>query len=183
MQKIVFILLVVLWITLSVSLSSLITPSGHSFLFLWLIAFFMLLPFALKPVNMLCRFFYHSPCISVRHHRRIHIHLSPLQKTVGISSSRLLWFRAGLIHCVTAALADKKYSVILASHLLTPARCRWLVTQFPHEYYRYRIRRVPFKPAARAIMQLEILISQWRWRSSFHHDWPVLVLRQRKRVE
>jgi hypothetical protein len=31
----------------------------------------------------------------------------------------------------------------------------------------------------RALMQLEILFRQWRWRTDFRRDWPVLVLRRK----
>jgi galactose-1-phosphate uridylyltransferase len=67
--------------------------------------------------------------------------------------------------------------VVIASHLLTNHRAQRIIATLPSGEYQFRLTSVPFKPSARAILQLEVLFTQWRWIDVKRAKWPVLVIR------
>jgi len=162
MQQCLVALYLLLWLTLSGSISLFISSDSESFIPVWLLT--ALSPFLLRPLDWLTRQLLRKPCMLSRR-KRITVHLSPWQPTVGLTPERVSWFWSGVSESAEAALAEGK-TVVVASHLLTPVRAARLRAYLTARGWSYRSRqtRVPFRDSARALMQLEILFRQWRWR-------------------
>jgi len=108
------------------------------------------------------------------------VHLAPWQPTTDLTPARVCLFWQS-VNASTCQALETHRTVIISSHLLTGIRARRLLAHTT-EYgltVRSRIYQIPFTPWKRALMQLEILFRQWRWRSVFRTTWPVLVLRRK----
>jgi len=181
MQQRLVALYLLLWLTLSGIISLYISSGCDAFFFMWLLT--ALFPFLLRPLNWLTRQLLRKPCMLSRR-KRITVHLSPCQPTVGLTPERVSWFWSGVFESTEAALAGGK-TVVVASHLLTPARAARLRTYLKVRgwSYRSRLTSVPFRDSARALMQLEILFRQWHWRCPSRTRWPVMLLKKTSEPE
>ena len=181
MQQILFTLYLCLWLVMASALSLTLTPAGDSSGLLW--TFIALSPFLLRPAAWLQRQFSPAPCVLSRK-KRTTVHLSAWQPTVGLTPERVSWFWSGVFESTEAALAEGK-TVVVASHLLTPARAARLRTYLKVRgwSYRSRLTSVPFRDSARALMQLEILFRQWHWRCPSRTRWPVMLLKKTSEPE
>lgn len=181
MQQRLVILTLILWLTLTLAFS-LLTPAGPGgVLTLWMLT--AASPFLFRPLDWITRQFFRSPCLLSRK-KRITVHLSPWQPTVGLTPERVIWFWSGVYVAAETALQEGK-SVVIASHLLTPVRAarirRYLSARGPT--YHCRLTSVPFRDSARAMMQLEILLRQWRWHCPSRSEWPVMLLKKTSEPE
>lgn len=179
MQKVIFSAIVSAWLILSGVISRVITGGSRidGLLLIWLLI--ALTPFLLRPLNGLQRCFNPSACMLRRHAHRTFVHLSPFQPTVGLSPARVEWFWQGVNHATAEALKSEQVSVVISSHLLTASRIRRFKAYLPLNHCRTHVIHVPFTPLARAVMQLEILFAQWRWRVPSRTTWPVLIIRKK----
>ncbi|MBD8197354.1 pili assembly chaperone [Pantoea agglomerans] len=174
MQQRLVILTLILWLTLTLAFS-LLTPAGPGgVLTLWMLT--AASPFLLRPFDWLTRQLLRKPCMLSRR-KRITVHLSPCQPTVGLTRERVSWFWSGVNEAAESALQEGK-TVVIASHLLTPVRTARLRAYLTARGCSYcsRLTSVPFSDSARALMQLEILFRQWRWRCPSRSEWPVMLL-------
>lgn len=178
-QLIVFIILII-WLAISGIVSLCYTASAYSsWLFLsW--PFIFSLPFYLRLLGCIERRF--RPTLTLICHRRHRawVHLAPWQPTVGLTADQVSLFWESVSTSTLQALENNRV-VIISSHLLTPYRARRLIALIEERTsaFQYRAFNAPFTPAARALMQCEILFRQWRWRQLTHTDWPVLVIRNK----
>lgn len=181
MQRLTLISIALTWICFCGIFSFIITGSGHTTwtLIIWFIQ--ANTPFLLKGINSVRSRLDNSACIQSRHKngQRIFIHLSPWQSTVRLSQQRVSWFWDGLFEMLGNALRSSKGSVVIASHLLTNHRAQRILSTLPPGKYQFRLTSVPFKPTARAILQLEVLFTQWHWVDVNREKWPVLVIRKK----
>lgn len=178
MQSVVVCGIFLCWGLISYGLSTLITEYQDGTVLVW--GLVLMSPFSLRIVNRIHRRLVNRPCI-LSHHRhksRIFVHLSPNQPTVSISSGRVAWFWKGVLDSVAEALRGDEQTVVVASHLLTSCRIKRIRESLQPGCYRSHVIYVPFTPAARAVMQLEILLAHWRWRIPSRTVWPVLVIRK-----
>jgi hypothetical protein len=180
MQRLVVSGIILCWGLVSYGLIALITGYQDGMVYLW--GLVLLSPFSLRVVNWMQRRLINQPCILSYHKRssRIFVHLSPNQPTVSISSERVAWFWNGVLTSIEDALSGRENTIVIASHLLTSYRIKRIRRhlQIQAGHYRSHVIHVPFTPAARAVMQLEILLAQWRWRVPSRTLWPVLVIRK-----
>lgn len=183
MQRVVVSGIILCWGLISYGLSTLITGYQDGTVYIWELV--LMSPFSLRVVNWIQRRLVNQPCILSHHSRksRIFVHLSPNQPTVSISSGRVSWFWKGVLDSVAEALRGNKQTVVVASHLLTPYRIKRIRRHLQPGCYRIHVMHVPFTPAARAVMQLEILLAQWRWRVPSRTVWSVLVIRKSLNLE
>ncbi len=173
----------IMWLGLSGAMS-LFFPTNNAcfgFYLVWVLLF--CLPFLLRPVAWAERQF--SPkmtLIRCRRHRAW-VHLAPWQPTTNLTPERVYHFWQD-VNVSTWQTLKKRQTVIISSHLLTAIRARRLLLFIVESGLTVQSRtyHIPFTPAKRALMQLEILFRQWRWRTYFRTDWPVLVLRQKSSV-
>ncbi|MBY6257769.1 hypothetical protein K3G69_25640 [Phytobacter diazotrophicus] len=138
------------------------------------------LPFLLRPLAWAERRFRPKMTLISQHGKRAWVHLAPWQPTTDLTPSRVCLFWQN-VNASTCQALETHRTVIISSHLLTGIRARRLLahtTEYGLTVHR-RTYRIPFTPAKRALMQLEILFRQWRWRTDFRRDWPVLVLRRK----
>ncbi len=178
MQRVVICGIILCWGLVSYGISALITGYQDGMVYIW--GLVLLSPFSLRAVNLVQRRLINRPCI-LSHHKhksRTFVHLHPGQPTVSISSRRVVWFWNGVLDSVAEALRDNENTVVIASHLLTSCRIKRIRRHLRSGCYRSHVVHVPFTPAARAVMQLEILLAQWRWRVPSRTIWPVLVIRK-----
>ena len=181
MQQRLVILTLSLWLALTLAFS-LLTPAGPcSALIVWMLT--AASPFMLRPLDWLTRQLLRKPCMLSRK-KRITVHLSPWQPTVGLTPERVSWFWSGVFESAEAALAEGK-TVVVASHLLTPVRAARLRAYLTARGWSYRSRQthIPFRDSARALMQLEIMFRQWRWRCPSRNEWPVMLLKKTSEPE
>lgn len=178
MQKVVVCGIILSWGLVSYGLSVLITGYQDGMVYVW--GLILVSPFSLRAANWMQRRLVNRPCILSHHKRksRTFVHLSPDQPTVSITSERVVWFWEGVLDSMTEALRRNENTVVIASHLLTPKRIKRIRKHLQPGFYRTHVLHVPFTPGARAVMQLEILLSQWRWRVPSRTVWPVLVIRK-----
>ncbi|CAM7560690.1 pili assembly chaperone [Phytobacter diazotrophicus] len=179
MQRLTFISIAMAWICFCAILSFIITGPDHM-TGTGIIGFTLACtPFLLKVINSVRTRLDNSACIQNHHKngKRIFIHLSPWQATVRLPPERVSWFWDGLFETLGNALRSSKGSVVIASHLLTNHRAQRIIATLPSGEYQFRLTSVPFKPSARAILQLEVLFTQWRWIDVKRAKWPVLVIR------
>ncbi|MBQ0955611.1 hypothetical protein [Serratia symbiotica] len=136
------------------------------------------LPFQLRVLGRAERLFRPSLTLISRRRRRAWVHLAPWQPTTNLTPEQIHAFWCSVNASTYRALADN-HTVIVSSHLLTGSRVRRLLAHLTENAcpVRHRVFNVPFSPAARAVMQLEILFRQWRWRSPARTQWPVMVIR------
>lgn len=178
MQRVIFCGIILCWSLVSYGLSTLITGYREGIIIIWLLI--LVSPFYLRAVHQLQRRLINRPCI-LNHHKhksRMFLHLHPGQPTVGISSERVVWFWNGMLESVAKALRENDKNLVIASHLLTSCRIKRIRESLQPGFYRSHVIYVPFTPAARAVMQLEILLAQWRWRVPSRTVWPVLVIQK-----
>ncbi len=104
----------------------------------------------------------------------------PWQPTTDLTPERVNHFWQS-VNASTCLALEKHHTVIISSHLLTGNRARRLLACIEENglTVQQRTYRIPFTPAMRALMQLEILFRQWRWRTDFRTYWPVLILRSK----
>jgi hypothetical protein len=181
MQRLTLISIVLTWISFCAILSFIITGPGH-LTGTGIIGFILACtPFLLKVINSARARLNNNACIQSPHKNghRVFIHLSPWQTTVRLPQERVSWFWDGLFEALGSALRTSKGSVVIASHLLTNQRARRILAALPPGKYQFRMTSVPFKPCARAILQLEVLFTQWRWIDVNRARWPVLVIRKK----
>lgn len=147
--------------------------------FIWIVL--VNTPFLLKGINGVRSQLHKNACIQACHKngQRIFIHLSPWQATVDLPQDRVCWFWDGLFEELGNALRGTKGSVVIASHLLTSRRAKRILIALPPSSYQTRLTSVPFTPLARAVLQLEVLATQWRWINVNRTRWPVLVIRKK----
>lgn len=179
MQNVFFSAIISVWLLLSGIISLVITGGTRMDGLLLIGLLIALTPFLLRPLNRLQRCFNSSACILRRHKHRTFVHLSPFQPTVGLSPARVCWFWQGVNQATVTALKSQQGSVVISSHLLTASRVRRIRAGLPPRHYHSHVISVPFKPLPRAVMQLEILFAQWRWRMPLRTIWPVLVIRKK----
>lgn len=181
MQRLTLISIALSWICFCAILSLIITGCRQTVgtLVIWFIL--VCTPFFLKVINSARSRLNNNACIQSPHKNghRVFIHLSPWQTTVRLPQERVSWFWDGLFEALGSALRSSKSSVVIASHLLTNQRTRRILAALPPGKYRFRLTSVPFKPHARAILQLEVLFTQWRWIDVNRARWPVLVIRKK----
>lgn len=177
-QRLVVCGIILCWGLMSYGISALITGNQNGMICIW--GLVLVSPFSLRAVNLAQRRFINQPCILSHHKRksRTFVHLSPAQPTVSITSRRVVWFWNGVLDSVSEALRGNENTVVVASHLLTSCRIKRIRESLQPGCYRSHVMYVPFTPVARAVMQLEILLAQWRWRVPSRAVWPVLVIRK-----
>ncbi|MFT4269907.1 MAG: hypothetical protein QM578_02760 [Pantoea sp.] len=169
-----------LWMTLSGAMSLSFTLDGirTGFYLVWALLF--CLPFFLRPLAWAERQF--RPAMTITRHRRkrVWVHLAPSQPTTDLTPARICLFWQS-VNASTCQALEKHRTVIISSHLLTGFRAQRVLACIDESGLTVHSRtfRIPFTPAKRALMQLEILFRQWRWRTDFRRDWPVLVLRRK----
>lgn len=177
-QRIVFFVLFS-WLTLC-GAASLTLTNGDDVQF-WLAWTLMsALPFLLRPLGVAERLLRPGLTLVSCRRGRACVHLAPWHPTVGLKAFRVnaFWQAVCVSTCVALRHND---TVIVSSHLLTTSRVRRLQGGLTDcgQPFRCRVFSVPFTPSARAVMQLEILFRQWRWRSAFRNAWPVMVIRRK----
>lgn len=181
MQRLTLTSIALTWIVFCGILSFIITGPGNvtGTGIIWVIL--ACTPCLLKGINSVHSRLNNNACIQSHHKNshRIFIHLSPWQATVRLPQERINWFWDGLFEALGSALRASKGSVVIASHLLTNHRAQRIIAALPPGQYRFRLTSVPFKPTARAILQLEVLFKQWRWIDVNRTKWPVLVIRKK----
>lgn len=172
-----------LWLGLSGAMSLDFTAviTSTEFYIVWALLF--CLPFLLRPLARAERQF--RPAMTLISHRRNRawVHLAPWQPTTNLTPECVCRFWQS-VNASTCQALKKHRTVVISSHLLTVIRARRLLAYIEESGLTVHSRtyRIPFTPAKRALMQLEILFRQWRWRTNFRRDWPVLVI-QRKYYE
>ena len=168
------------WLALCGTMSLSFTLQGTStgFYLVWGLLF--CLPFLLRPLAWAERQL--RPAMTLIRHRRSRawVHLAPWQPTTDLTPERVHQFWQS-VKALTREALEKHHIVIISSHLLTDSRARRVLACIAEGglTVHHRTYRIPFTPAMRALMQLEILFRQWRWRTEFRSDWPVLVLRRK----
>ncbi|MCX8956979.1 hypothetical protein EHW66_09505 [Erwinia psidii] len=177
-QRIVFFVLFI-WLTLCGAACFALTAADDTqFWLAWPLMF--ALPFLLRPLGMAESLLRPGLTLVSRRRGRAWVHLAPWQPTVGLDAPKVsaFWQAVSVSTCVALRHHD---TVIVSSHLLTKARIRRLLGELTDcgQPFRCRVFSVPFTPAARAVMQLEILFRQWRWRPAFREAWPVMVIRRK----
>jgi hypothetical protein len=169
-----------LWMTLSGAMSLSFTPDGTrtGFYLVWALLF--ILPFFLRPLAWAERQFRPAMTLILYRRKRAWVHLAPWQPTTDLTPARVCLFWQS-VNASTCQALEKHRTVIISSHLLTGFRARRVLACIDESGLTVHSRtyRIPFTPAKRALMQLEILFRQWRWRTDFRRDWPVLVLRRK----
>lgn len=181
MQQLIVVAFLLFWLALSGAVSHLYTaqtPGGWLYLTWWLLIF--TLPFLLRPAGRAERWFRPELTLISHCRKRARVHLAPCQPTAGLTPERVSAFWCSVNTSTCRALTENR-TVIIASHLLTARRARRLLAHLEEHgfHVRYRVFSVPFTPALRAVMQLEILFRQWRWLRPSRTDWPVMVIRER----
>lgn len=168
-----------IWLGLSAALGLEITGSVCSgFYLVWVLL--SGLPFLLRPLAWAERRFRPEMTLISQHGKRAWIHLAPWQPSTGLTPPRVCLFWQS-VNASTCQALETYRTVIISSHLLTSKRALRVLAH-TREYgltVRSRIYQIPFTPWKKALMQLEILFRQWRWRSVFRTTWPVLVLRRK----
>jgi len=180
MQQLFVFSFFMLWMTLSgaMSLSFTLDSTRTGFYLVWALLFS--LPFFLRPLAWAEQQF--RPAMTLIRHRRKRawVHLAPWQPTTDLTPARVCLFWQS-VNASTCQALEKHRTVIISSHLLTGFRARRVLACIDESGLTVHSRTylIPFTPAKRALMQLEILFRQWRWRTDFRRDWPVLVLRRK----
>nr|WP_310615766.1 hypothetical protein [Pantoea cypripedii] len=183
MQQTYVFYLLLLWLGLSGTMSLGFTTGSTctGFYLVWALLF--CLPFLLRPLAGAERHL--RPAMTVISHRRNRawVHLAPWQPTTNLTPARVCRFWQS-VNASTCQALEKHRTVVISSHLLTAIRTRRLLAYIEENGLTVHSRTycIPFTPAKRSLMQLEILFRQWRWRTNFRRDWPVLVI-QRKYSE
>ncbi|MEW5288539.1 hypothetical protein ABW286_04995 [Erwinia papayae] len=174
-QRIVFFILFT-WLTLC-GAAGLVLTAGDDAQFWLAWPLMSALPFLLRPLGIAERLVRPGLTLIGRRRGRVWVHLAPWQPTVGLKACQVNAFWQAVSVSTCAALRHNN-TVIVSSHLLTTARLRRLQGELTGcgQPFRCRVFSVPFTPAARAVMQLEILFRQWRWRTAFRDAWPVMVI-------
>ncbi|MBP2195125.1 hypothetical protein [Pantoea cypripedii] len=172
-----------LWMTLSGAMSLTFTLDGTrtGFYLVWALLF--ILPFFLRPLAWAERQFRPAMTLILYRRKRAWVHLAPWQPTTDLTTERVHQFWKS-VNASTRQALEKHRTVIISSHLLTDIRARRLLASIEENGLTIQSRtyRIRFTHAKRALMQLEILFRQWRWRTNFRRNWPVLVI-QRKYSE
>lgn len=180
MQQTYVFSVLLLWLALSGAMGLSFSPDGTrgGFYLVWVLLF--CLPFLLRPLAWAERQFWPSMTLISRRRRRAWVHLAPWQPTTNLTPARVRLFWQGVNESTLQAL-QKHRTVIISSHLLKGFRARRVLACIGESGLTVHSRTylIPFTPAKRALMQLEILFRQWRWRMDFRRDWPVLVLRRK----
>jgi hypothetical protein len=136
------------------------------------------LPFLLRPLAWAERRFRPKMTLISQHGKRAWVHL-PWQPTTDLTPSRVCLFWQN-VNASTCQALETHRTVIISSHLLTGIRARRLLATPRNMDSRSAAVFIRFLYSwKRALMQLEILFRQWRWRTDFRRDWPVLVLRRK----
>lgn len=180
MQQFFVLFFFMIWLALCGTMSLSFTFQGTStgFYLVWGLLF--CIPFLLRPLAWAERQF--KPAMTLIRHRRSRawVHLAPWQPTTDLTQERVHQFWQS-VNASTLLALEKHHSVIISSHLLTGNRARRLLASIEGLGLTIHCRtyRIPFTPAMRSLMQLEILFRQWRWRMNFRKDWPVLVIRRK----
>ncbi|UWS28906.1 hypothetical protein [Erwinia pyrifoliae] len=178
MQQAIIVAFFIIWLGISAGVSILYTSGTGWLLLVWPLILSM--PFLLRPLGWLERQFRPNLSLISRRKGRAYVHLSPWQPTVRLSAQQIRAFWSSVNRSTCEAL-QKNRTVIVSSHLLTTNRATRLKAHLAESgrHFRCRAFSVPFTPAARAVMQLEILFRQWRWRSPARKVWPVMVIRKK----
>ncbi|EHX8394613.1 hypothetical protein K3356_001109 [Salmonella enterica subsp. enterica serovar Idikan] len=169
-----------LWIALTGTMSLSFIPDGTRTGFYLVWGLLSGLPFLLRPFAWAERQFRPAMTITRHRRRRAWVHLAPWQPTTDLTPARVRLFWQS-VNTSTCQALEKNRTVIISSHLLTGFRARRVLACLGESglTVHRRTYHIPFTPAKRALMQLEILFRQWRWRTDFRRDWPVLVLRRK----
>ncbi|WP_446919760.1 hypothetical protein [Klebsiella pneumoniae] len=181
MQRQLLLLIVFTWFILCAALSLLITGPGHlaGTACIWIVL--VNVPFLLKGINRLHCCLNNRACIVRKHKegRRLLIHLSPWQATVKLPAQRVTWFWDGLFETLGDALRATESTVVISSHLLTRRRAKRILGALPPDRFHCRLVDVPFTPFARAVLQLEILLTQWHRVNVSRVRWSILIIRKK----
>lgn len=179
MQQIIIFTILLLWLIVSGVASRSISAdySCICFILIWGIQFG--LPFLLRPLAWAERQSKPAFTLIVRRRRHIWVHLAPWQPTTDLKSEQVKQFWHSVNSSIIQALNQHR-SVVISSHLLTSGRAQRIISHAEKSGFTFRIRtyRMPFTPQKRAVMQLEILFRQWRWRSEFRAEWQVMIIRK-----
>ncbi|HDZ2453943.1 TPA: hypothetical protein RSR67_002760 [Klebsiella pneumoniae] len=180
MQQAFVFSVLLLWMGLSGAMSLSFTAGSTHIRFYLIWALLFCLPFLLRPFARAERQFRPAMTLVSHRRRRAWVHLAPWQPTTDLTSERVHQFWQSVNSSTRQAL-EKHRTVIISSHLLTGIRARRVLVCIAESGIAVHSRtyRTPFTPAKRALMQLEILFRQWRWRTDFRSDWSVLVLRSK----
>lgn len=177
MRQTVVIAVLISWAALTGCVCRSIAPghSPESVLLVWVLM--MVSPFLLRPLAWAERRLRPQLTVVVRRRQRSWIHLAPWQRTVGLTPEEVTAFWSSLLASAEPELR-KGRTTIISSHLLSGCRARRLLSHLRDNGLSIHSRQfsVPFTPRARAVMQLEILFRQWRWRIPARTRWPVMVL-------
>lgn len=180
MQQFFVFFFFMIWLALcgTMSLSFTLPGTSTGFYLVWVLLF--CLPFLLRPLAWAERQL--RPAMTLIRHRRSRawVHLAPWQPTTDLTRERVQHFRQS-VNASTRLALEKHQTVIISSHLLTGNRARQVLACIEENGLTVQKRsyRIPFTPAMKALMQLEILLRQWRWRKDFRTEWPVLVIRRK----
>ncbi|WP_168385859.1 hypothetical protein [Erwinia amylovora] len=178
MQQAIIVAFFIIWLGISGGVSVMYTSGTGWLLLVWPLIF--CIPFLLRPLGWIERQFRPNLSLVSRRKGRPYVHLSPWQPTVRLSAPQVRAFWSSVNQSTCEAL-QKNRTVVVSSHLLTANRAGRLQAHLAESgrHFRCRVFSVPFTPAAKAVMQLEILFRQWRWRSPSASDWPVMVIRNK----
>jgi len=177
MQQSIVFSFFILWMILTGAMSLSFTLDGTRTWFYLVWALLFCLPFFLRPLAWTERQFRPSMTL-IRHRRkRAWVHLAPWQPTTNLTPARVCLFWQS-VNASTCQALEKHCTVIISSHLLTGFRAQRVLDCIKESgvIVHSRTYRIPFTPAKRALMQLEILFRQWRWRTDFRTTWPVMVI-------
>lgn len=180
MQQAFVFSVLLLWIALSGAMSLSFTAGSPHITFYPVWALLFCLPFLLRPFARAERQFRPAMTLISHRRRRAWVHLAPWQPTTDLTPERVHQFWQS-VNASTRQALEKHRTVIISSHLLTGIRARRVLLCIAESGITVHSRTycTHFTPAKRALMQLEILFRQWRWRTDFRSDWPVLVLRRK----
>ncbi|MBK0123569.1 hypothetical protein IAE30_07405 [Pantoea sp. S61] len=180
MQQMIVFITLTSWLVLSSLMSSSFTGGSRHGVFVTVWALLACIPFMLKPLARAERQF--RPALTLISHRRTRgwVHLAPWQPTTNLTPEKVGQFWNSVNTSACQALQTHQ-TVIISSHLLTGIRARRVMAHLEKCGFDVRSRTysIPFTPASKALMQLEILFRQWRWRTEFRSVWPVLVLKRK----
>ncbi|WP_414057518.1 hypothetical protein [Pantoea dispersa] len=180
MQQFFVLFFFMIWLALCGTMSLSFTLQGTStgLYLVWVLLF--CLPFLLRPLAWAERQLRPAMTLIRRRRSRAWVHLAPWQPTTDLTPERVHQFWQSVKASTRQAL-EKHHIVIISSHLLTDIRAHRVLACIAEGglIVQHRTYRIPFTPAMKALMQLEILFRQWRWRTDFRSDWPVLVLRRK----
>lgn len=169
-QNVTLTLITVSWTGLAGLVGRLITGEGLTFTWGVFSTLVLLSPLAIRGIAPLL--WWANPQIwTVRHRRgQIQLHLSPWLYTGNLNRRQIRHIWSALKDTLAVVLEQQPGEIVMSSHLLSPVRLAHLQALVPSTRYLTQIRCTTFAPQARTLLQLDILIREWRW---FHPSYQL----------